>query len=236
LDGDTLGAIFVRLLAAAGTAEQLRCCGCVSKLWYECSLNESLWRVLLLRRCATGVGQEASKMLEAIESSQLAGREPVMSYRSQYIRSVTTQVLTWGHCGRGDDDARDAVRTPALIAPNGLRGVGVRSVTAGAGFSCAVDTRTHTRTYTNANIHAQTTQERTDKTSSQKHPRARTITRAHTRTLVCRPFVWVDECVTMTGDLECRSSMLGYEPPWAVWAANKHRFLCHRTNCSEAAS
>ena len=151
LDGDTLDAIFMRLLAASGTAEQLRCCGCVSKLWYECSLNESLWRVLLLRRCATGVGQEASKMLEAIESSQLAGREPAMSYRSQYIRSVTTQVLTWGHCGRSDDDARDAVRTPALIAPNGLRGVGVRSVTAGAGFSCAVDTHTHTHTHTNAN-------------------------------------------------------------------------------------
>jgi hypothetical protein len=158
LDGDTLDAIFVRLLAASGTAEQLRCCGCVSKLWYECSLNESLWRVLLLRRCATGVGQEASKMLEAIELSQLAGREPVMSYRSQYIRSVTTQVLTWGHCGRSDDDARDAVRTPALIAPNGLRGVGVRSVTAGAGFSCAVDThtRTHTHTHTHTLTHTQT--------------------------------------------------------------------------------
>jgi hypothetical protein len=185
LDGDTLGAIFVRLLAAAGTAEQLRCCGCVSKLWYECSLNESLWRVLLLRRCATGVGQEASKMLEAIESSQLAGREPVMSYRSQYIRSVTTQVLTWGQCGRGDDDARDAVRTPALIAPNGLRGVGVRSVTAGAGFSCAVDTRTHSPTYTNANIHTHTQPKKGQTKHHHRNILARERSHAHIHAHLC---------------------------------------------------
>ena len=179
LDGDTLDAIFMRLLAASGTAEQLRCCGCVSKLWYECSLNESLWRVLLLRRCATGVGQEASKMLEAIESSQLAGREPAMSYRSQYIRSVTTQVLTWGHCGRSDDDARDAVRTPARIAPNGLRGVGVRSVTAGAGFSCAVDTHTHTHTKrkrTHTNNPRKDRQNILTETSSRANDHTRTYT------------------------------------------------------------
>ena len=50
---------------------------------------------------------------------------------------MTTQVLLWGHC-RQSEEAGNTPRTPALVEHDGLRGIGVRSVTAGAGFSCVV--------------------------------------------------------------------------------------------------
>jgi len=133
LDADTLGAILVRLVAKCGTAEQLVYAGNVCKMWYSGSLNESLWRVLLVRRCGEG-GEE---MVDGLEASQRAGRDGVMSFRAQYIRSVTTQVLLWGQCA-SEEDASNTPRAPALFGHDGLRSVGVRQVSAGAGFSCLV--------------------------------------------------------------------------------------------------
>jgi len=145
LDADTLGAILVRLVAECGTAEQLVYAGNVCKMWYSCSLNESLWRVLLVRRCGEG-GEE---MVDGLEASQRAGRDGVMSSRAQYIRSVTTQVLLWGQCASEEDATRGLTpRAPALFGHDGLRSVGVRQVSAGAGFSCLVmSTRANIQTH-----------------------------------------------------------------------------------------
>ena len=57
--------------------------------------------------------------------------------RTRYIRAATTQLLAWGQASAGDE----APRAPALVEPNGLRGTGIRQVSAGAGFSCAVPPR-----------------------------------------------------------------------------------------------
>jgi hypothetical protein len=187
LDSDTVDVIFARLVSSChGTAaqilrkyslsrfymtntrvmilenvcqEQLSCCACVCQSWAAASLDDALWRVLLLRRC--GDGTEA--MLEALEAAQRAAREPALSFRALYIRSATTRVLLWGHCNDplADEDSSSAPRTPALfrtlsenrhmtqhqdgtwleqqtkIVDREAHTV-VRQVSAGTGFSCAV--------------------------------------------------------------------------------------------------
>ena len=51
LDADTLNAILMRLVAGSGTAEQLICCSSVCRTWYAGTINDELWRVLLIHRC-----------------------------------------------------------------------------------------------------------------------------------------------------------------------------------------
>ena len=139
--------------------EQLCCCACVCKSWAAASLDDALWRLLLLRRC----GDCTEAMLEAMDAAQRAAREPAPSFRALYIRSATTRVLLWGHCDDplADEDSSSAPRTPALfrtlsenrymtqhqdgtwleqqtkIVDREAHTV-VRQVSAGTGFSCAV--------------------------------------------------------------------------------------------------
>lgn len=117
LDADTLNAILVRLVGT-GTAEQLGLCSCVSRTWYAGALNDELWGTLLVRRWGP--------------LSQEGHIEPPMSYRSRYIRSVTTQVLVWGQGAWQQDGVQH--RTTAVLELSG-----VKSVSAGAaGLSSAV--------------------------------------------------------------------------------------------------
>ena len=136
LDSDTVDAIFARLVSS-GTAEQLCRCACVCTLWAAASMDDALWRVLLLRRCGGGAGA----MLEALDAAQRAAREPAASCRALYIRSVTTRVLLWGHCDEAGEDSSSAPRVPALFGPLSESGEAhrvVRQASAGNGFVCAV--------------------------------------------------------------------------------------------------
>ena len=141
LDGDTVDQILARLVSS-GTAAQLSRCACVCTLWAAASMDDALWRVLLLRRCGDG----AEAMLEALESAQRAAKEPAASCRALYIRSVTTRVLLWGHC---DSDPPYTLSpwtwgtrcAPALFGPlSESREASrvVRQASAGVGFVCAV--------------------------------------------------------------------------------------------------
>jgi hypothetical protein len=96
LDADTLNAILIRLVAGSGTAEQLCRCSAVCRTWYAGAINDELWRMLLRSRWGEGV--------QALDDTQ-------QSYRAQYIRSVTTQVLIWGqtNCKEVDSVARPAL-------------------------------------------------------------------------------------------------------------------------------
>jgi alpha-tubulin suppressor-like RCC1 family protein len=135
LDSDTLDGILVRLVARSGSAASLLCCSCVCRQWYAGSLNDELWRSLLLQRC----GEGAHELIEQIEESQRAGREPISTYRAHYIRSVTTQVMCWGHFARSEEDACNAPRVPKLFEGNdGLRSLGIRHIAVGVRFACAV--------------------------------------------------------------------------------------------------
>jgi len=63
-----------------------------------------------------------------------------LSFRALFVRSVTTRVLGWGDAER-QSGYSSATRTPALFTPNGLLGVGVKQISAGGGFCCAVTWR-----------------------------------------------------------------------------------------------
>jgi alpha-tubulin suppressor-like RCC1 family protein len=131
LDDDTVGAVLARLVATSqGTARHLRCCAQVCRLWHAGSESDALWRSLLVQRCG-------SAMLAAVEESQRAGREPTLTYRALYIRSVTTQVLMWGQAERQGGHSAGH-RAPALLEPDDCRSVAVRQIAAGAGFSAMV--------------------------------------------------------------------------------------------------
>lgn len=125
LDSDAVDAILVCLIASpcspsSSPARHLCRCACVCQLWYAASLNEDLWRDLLARRSTCG-------MLEA-------GREHAkLSYRAMYIRAATTQMLVWGL-----HDNATARRTPALLGEDGLKGLSIKQISVGEGFSCAV--------------------------------------------------------------------------------------------------
>jgi hypothetical protein len=127
LGTDGLNAILLRLVATA-TAEQLSCCTVVCRTWYAEAVRDELWEVLLLRKW----GETARNILKS-----LAPREIAMSYRALYVRSVTTQVLSWGQGSRSEEEQSTAPRAPELLF-NGLRGVGIRQVAAGHWFTCAV--------------------------------------------------------------------------------------------------
>ncbi len=104
LDADTLNAILIRLVAGSGTAEQLCRCSAVCRTWYAGAINDELWRMLLRSRWGEGV--------QALDDTQQLGETgPLLSYRAQYIRSVTTQVLIWGqtNCKEVDSIARPAL-------------------------------------------------------------------------------------------------------------------------------
>ena len=104
LDADTLNAILIRLVAGSGTADQLCRCSAVCRTWYAGAINDELWRMLLRSRWGAGV--------QALDYTQQLGETgPLLSYRAQYIRSVTTQVLIWGqtNCKEVDSVARPAL-------------------------------------------------------------------------------------------------------------------------------
>lgn len=136
LDGDSVDAILVRLVASACThaqatasrdspspAQHLSRCARVSRQWYAASLNEDLWRGLCRSMCG---------MLEA-------GREQAkLSYRAMYIRAATTRILVWGNCGNHRDSASARVRAPTLLGGDGLKGMSIKEVSVGEGYSCAV--------------------------------------------------------------------------------------------------
>ena len=133
LDPDTLDDILVRLVAGHGTARNLSCCAKVCRLWRTGCESDALWRELLKRRCGAG----GAEILCAVESSQLAGREQTVTFKTLYIRSVTTQVMVWGQAERQGGHSANH-RTPALLEPDGCRSVSVRQVAAGTGFSSMV--------------------------------------------------------------------------------------------------
>jgi hypothetical protein len=109
LDTDSLHHVLLRL-AECGAAKQLVACSRVCRLWYAGVLADDLWRLLLSAKWGPlGVAD---------------GRG---SHRSRYVRSVTTRVLVWGQGVKSEIGA---------VAP--IEVVGVRAVSAGAGFSCAV--------------------------------------------------------------------------------------------------
>ena len=138
LDGDSVDAILVRLVASACThtqatasrdlpspAQHLSRCARVSWQWYAASLNEDLWRGLLERRSICGM--------------LVAGREQAkLSYRAMYIRAATTRILVWGNCGNPRDRASARVRAPTLLGGDGLKGMSIKEVSVGEGYSCAV--------------------------------------------------------------------------------------------------
>jgi len=140
LDGDTLNAILVRLVAeVSSTALHLITCLGVCRLWYAGALNDELWRVLFLRKWRD---KAQTRFIEPdVNHTQYWHEhpqwEPVLSFRAKYIRSVTTQVLVWGQAERQGGHS-SAPRSAALLEPDGLRGAGVRQVSAGASFSCIV--------------------------------------------------------------------------------------------------
>ena len=147
--GDVLsGDCFRSQVDAAAT---LCRCACVCRAWSSASLNDSLWRVLLVRRC--------DSVLPPLQ-------QPVnvmpLSFRRMLVRSMTTQILLWGLCAKNEEDGVrqlsvadrppgcTAPRTPTLLTSDSsdshdrawtsdsLRLAGVRLVSAGFGFSCAV--------------------------------------------------------------------------------------------------
>jgi len=63
-----------------------------------------------------------------------------LSYRTQYIRLVTTQVLRWGLGARSTENVSNT-HHPVFLDPDGMRSVVFKQVSAGAGFSCAVRPR-----------------------------------------------------------------------------------------------
>lgn len=123
LDADSLNQIMVRLVST-GTADHLSACSCVCRAWYMGSLNEDLWRILLLRKWGPDACQETQT-------------DRAHCHRSSYIRSVTTRVLIWGQGGKCETDA---FSTLPILNVNELpsKTVGVKAVSAGSGFSSAV--------------------------------------------------------------------------------------------------
>jgi len=130
LDADTLNQILVRLVASCSSAQQpaayLSRCSCVCRSWCAGSLNDELWLALLLSRWGAGLTRQAIATC--------------LTYRAQYIRSVTTQVLSWGLGARSTENVSNTHR-PVLLEPDGMRSVGFKQVSAGAEFSCAVRPR-----------------------------------------------------------------------------------------------
>ena len=135
LDNDTILAILVRLVAASGTAEQLSCCSCVCRAWYATAITDDLWKAILHKKWG-----EAARQATEVARYQQGSKEPAVPFRAQYIRSVSTQVLTWGQTARSEDLAASTPRSPVLLEPFGLRGFGIKQISAGANFSCAVST------------------------------------------------------------------------------------------------
>ena len=129
LSADGLHAVLLRVVAT-GSAEQLACCSGVCRMWYEESTNPELWKLLLLWRWGEGAQH-------LIESLPPGSREAAMTYRALFIRSLTTQVLSWGQGARSEEEVATAPRTPALLL-DGLRRVGIKAVAAGLGFTCAL--------------------------------------------------------------------------------------------------
>jgi len=129
LDADILSAILLRMVATC-SAEQLSRCAGVCQMWYVEAATDELWGKLLLRRW----GEAAHAILGSLLQDS---REASMSYRAQYVRSVTSSVLSWGQGARRMEDVGSAPRSPALLA-DGLIGIGIRQVSAGLCFSCAV--------------------------------------------------------------------------------------------------
>lgn len=194
LDSDTLDAILVRLVAEHGTAQNLVCCAQVSRLWRTGSDNDVLWHSLLVRRC----GDAGQEILAAVESSQAAGREPILAYKALYIRSVTTQVLFWGQAERQGGHS-SSHRAPALLEPDDCRSVAVRQVAAGTAFSCMV--RVHTECYGTA-------------TCIQEHD-----------TELSLPCVALRSCLVLSrvaGDLDRKGPVLGSQYQRAMWDFTDH--------------
>jgi alpha-tubulin suppressor-like RCC1 family protein len=129
LGPDGLNAVLLRLVATCGAEQLCRCAG-VCQMWYAEAVNEELWQVLLRRRWG-----EAADEIRA--SWQPGDAEAAMSSRALYVRSVTSQVLSWGQGARCQEEVGTAPRKPA-VHNDGLRGLGIRQVSAGLWFSCAV--------------------------------------------------------------------------------------------------
>ena len=133
LGEDGLAGILLRLVAS-GSAAQLSRCSLVNRLWYAEAVRDELWLVLLRRRW----GDAAEVPRSGGAQRPVHAQEAALSNRALYIRSVTTQVLTWGQGAVREDELGTAPRTPELLGIAGLIGVGVRQISAGLCFTAAV--------------------------------------------------------------------------------------------------
>ena len=115
LDPDALNQILFRLVDV-GSAQHLSVCSVVCRLWYAGALSDELWSRLLLRKWGA--------------AAILHGRDyEGMTYKSKYVRAATTRVHVWGQRAvMGNANGSGCFRSL----------IGVRTISAGAGFSCAV--------------------------------------------------------------------------------------------------
>lgn len=131
LDADGMHAILLRMVATC-TAEHLNRCASVSRMWYAEAVDEELWRALMLRKW----GEAAPQILDILQRDSI---DASLSFRALYVRSVTTQVLSWGQGSRRQEDVGSAPRTPTFFNDGFcMRSVGIRQIAAGLWFSCAV--------------------------------------------------------------------------------------------------
>eukprot|EP00961_Rhodomonas_salina_P221164 2989966-Rhodomonas_salina.1 len=129
-DTDAMTAILLRLARSGGMVDLSRCAG-VCRMWHDAARDESLWRAAL----EAHLGEGGKAVIEAVDEREAHLGAMRGGYRAMCISSMTTQVLTWGKGGQ--PSSSQPLTSPELLC-GGLGAVGVRLISAGLRFSCAV--------------------------------------------------------------------------------------------------
>ena len=141
-DDDLISAVINRL----NEARHLCLCARVSRSWRRVASNDEIWKQTFLKRWGqlsavaltdTDTPDSTIKTQPADSAAGRAAPPGAVDHRSVFIRSATARVLTWGHgSGSGSAAAAAVRRVPSPVRP--LDGRGVRQVSAGTEFACAV--------------------------------------------------------------------------------------------------